>query len=183
MTLLGVCRKVNNKRGRCTMHESNMDLFGLQGHHDSLHCCDWVRMAIILAGRDHNSFESTHSDERIKLTSSGFRTGCTLQSQTPWLTNQKTALPGATKNTLLPVFDSSLLWHRPNPAPLLSEPPPRALIGSVFCTLKSCNLQVELSLLFIIIIGKSIQKSTKILRTKCSYLILILKFIRLVLTG
>lgn len=34
-TLLGVHRKVNNRRGRCTMRESNMDLFGLQGHHDS----------------------------------------------------------------------------------------------------------------------------------------------------
>lgn len=85
---------------------------------------DWVGMAIILAGRDHNSFESTHSDDRIKLTSSGFRTGCTLQSQTPWLTNQTTALLGATKNTLLPVFDLSLLWRRPSSAPLLSDPPP-----------------------------------------------------------
>lgn len=142
-----------------------MDLFGLQGHQDSLHGCDWVGMAIILAGRDHNSFKSTYSGDRIKLTSSGFRTGCTLKSQTPWLTNQKTALLGATKNTLLPV--PPCYGDAQTPPPHCLTRLPRALIGSVFFTLKSFILQVARSLLFlIIIIGKPRQKKYKNLKEK-----------------
>lgn len=51
--------------------------------------------------------------------------------------------------------------------PYFMTRPSRALIGSVFCTLKGRNCQVELSLLFIIIIiGKSIQKKYKNLKYK-----------------
>lgn len=135
-------------------------------------CCD-----IIPAGRDHNSFESTQSDDRIKLTWSGFRTGCTLQSQTPWLANQTTALPGATKNTLLAVFDSSLLWWRPNSAHLTFW---SASLGLWLAQCSApwragiCKLSWVFCLLSLLLANLH-RNCAKILGTKCSYyLILIL---------